>query len=94
MHEPERLSALIGDIYDAALDPTLWVNVLGKTRAFIGGWAIALSWKDAVAKCGGSYFEEGGQDPYYHRLTSKNTLSSTHSPRHSLSSRSKSRNHF
>jgi DNA-binding CsgD family transcriptional regulator len=68
MHEPERLSALIGDIYDAALDPTLWVNVLGKTRAFIGGWAIALSWKDAVAKCGGSYFEEGGQDPYYHRL--------------------------
>jgi hypothetical protein len=25
MHETERLSALIGDIYDAALDPTLWV---------------------------------------------------------------------
>jgi DNA-binding CsgD family transcriptional regulator/PAS domain-containing protein len=68
MNETERLSALIGDIYDAALDPTLWVDVLGKTRAFIGGWAIALSWKDSVAKRGGSYFEEGGQDPYYHQL--------------------------
>jgi DNA-binding CsgD family transcriptional regulator len=68
MHETEQLSALIGDIYDAALDPTLWVDVLAKVRAFIGGWAVALSWKDSVAKRGGSYFAEGGQDPYYHQL--------------------------
>jgi DNA-binding CsgD family transcriptional regulator len=68
MHETEQLSALIGDIYDAALDPTLWVDVLGKTRAYIGGWAVALSWKDAVAKQGGCYFEEGGQDPHYRQL--------------------------
>jgi DNA-binding CsgD family transcriptional regulator len=68
MQDAERLSALIGDIYDAALDPTLWVDGLGKVRAFIGGWAIALSWKDSVAKRGGSYFEEGGQDSHYHQL--------------------------
>jgi DNA-binding CsgD family transcriptional regulator/PAS domain-containing protein len=68
MHESERLSALIGNIYDAALDPGLWVDVLGKTRAFIGGWAVALSWKDAVSKRGGSYFEEGDQDPRYRQL--------------------------
>ena len=68
MDEPERLSALIGDIYDAALDPALWVDVLHKARVFIGGWAIALSWKDAVSKHGGSYFVEGDQDPYYHQL--------------------------
>ncbi len=68
MDETARLSALIGDIYDAALDPTLWVDVLGKTRAFIGGWAVALSWKDGVAKRGGCYFEEGGQDPHYRQL--------------------------
>jgi DNA-binding CsgD family transcriptional regulator len=68
MHESERLSTLIGDIYDAALDPTRWVDVLGKTRAFIGGWAVALSWKDSVAKRGGCYFEEGGQDPRYRQL--------------------------
>jgi DNA-binding CsgD family transcriptional regulator len=68
MQETEQLSELIGDIYDAALYPALWVDVLGKIRAFIGGWAIALSWKDAVAKRGGSYFEEGGQDPHYRQL--------------------------
>jgi DNA-binding CsgD family transcriptional regulator len=68
MRETERLSALIGDIYDAALDPTLWVDVLGKTRAYVGGWAVALSWKDAIAQRGGCYFEEGGQDPHYRKL--------------------------
>ena len=68
MDETERLSALIGDIYDAALDPALWVDVLRKTRAFIGGWAIALSWKDAAAKRGGSYFDEGNQVPPYKQL--------------------------
>ena len=68
MHGSERLSTLIGDIYDAALDPTRWVDVLGKTRAFIGGWAVALSWKDAVAKRGGSHFDEGCQDPHYRQL--------------------------
>jgi len=26
MHESEQPSALIGGIYDAALDPTLWVD--------------------------------------------------------------------
>ncbi len=68
MDGSERLSALIGDIYDAALDSSLWVDVLGKTRAFIGGWAIALSWKDVVAKRGGSYFQEGDHDPRFHEL--------------------------
>src|SRR5262249_865545 len=32
--ETERLSALIGDIYDAALDPALWADVLRKVRSF------------------------------------------------------------
>jgi hypothetical protein len=68
MHETERLSALIGEIYDTALDPALWVPVLGKVRHFIGGWAIALSWKDAVAKRGGCYFTEGEQDPSYRQV--------------------------
>jgi hypothetical protein len=31
MHKTERLSALIGDIYDAVLDSTLWVHVLERT---------------------------------------------------------------
>jgi DNA-binding CsgD family transcriptional regulator len=68
MREAERVSTLIGDIYDTALDPALWVPVLGKVRQFVGGWAIALSWKDAVAKRGGCYFTEGEQDPSYRQV--------------------------
>src|ERR1700751_2851884 len=68
MHEPERLSALIGDIYDASLDPTLWADALAKTRAFIGGWQISLSSKDAARERGGSHVAEGDQDPYYGQL--------------------------
>jgi DNA-binding CsgD family transcriptional regulator len=67
MHEPERLSALIGDIYDAALDSRLWVDVLGKTKNFIGGQGAALGWKDAVAKRGGMYYDDG-ISPYYRQL--------------------------
>jgi hypothetical protein len=37
MHESELLSPLIGDIYDAALNPALWVGVLAETRAYNGG---------------------------------------------------------
>jgi DNA-binding CsgD family transcriptional regulator/PAS domain-containing protein len=68
MHDPERLSALIGDIYDAALDPTLWGDVLRKAREFVGGYHAALSWKDAVAKRAGSYFDDGDMVPSYRQL--------------------------
>jgi DNA-binding CsgD family transcriptional regulator len=68
MHESELLSALVGDIYDAALNPALWVDALRKARGFIGGCAIALSWKDVVAKRGGSYFDEGSLVPPYRQL--------------------------
>jgi DNA-binding CsgD family transcriptional regulator/PAS domain-containing protein len=69
MHETERLSALIGDIYDAALDSTLWVNVLGKTKDFVGGQAAALAWKDAATKRGDSYYADaGGISPHYRQL--------------------------
>jgi DNA-binding winged helix-turn-helix (wHTH) protein len=40
-----ELSALIGDIYDAALDPALWGNVLEKSSRFAGAAAASLtSW--------------------------------------------------
>ena len=36
MDETERLSALVGDIYDAALDPTLWPRVVEKPADLLG----------------------------------------------------------
>jgi DNA-binding CsgD family transcriptional regulator len=68
MDETETLAALIGDIYDAALDPTLWVDVLGKTKGFIGGQAASLGWKDAVTKRGDTYHDDDGISPHYRRL--------------------------
>jgi DNA-binding CsgD family transcriptional regulator len=68
MREDERLSGLIGHIYDAALDPALWVDVLGKTKNFIGGQGAGLGWKDAVAKTGGRSYDDYGISPDYRHL--------------------------
>jgi hypothetical protein len=35
MRDVEQVSSLIGDLYDAALDPRLWIGVLGKARDFL-----------------------------------------------------------
>ena len=35
MQEVDQVSSLIRDIYDAALDPALWGDVLGKARDFL-----------------------------------------------------------
>ena len=67
MREEERLSALIGDVYDAALDPALWVGVLKKTAHFVGGPAASLVSKDAASKTGEFAFQ-AGLDPKYVQL--------------------------
>jgi DNA-binding CsgD family transcriptional regulator len=67
MQEPEQLSALIGDIYDAALEPGLWVGVLANCATFVGGAAAALFSKDAASKTGGvAYYT--GIEAYYRDL--------------------------
>jgi len=67
MSDLEQLSTLIGDIYDAALDPTLWVGVLENTAHFVGGPAAALFWKDAASKSGDAVYGYG-IEPYYQQL--------------------------
>jgi hypothetical protein len=42
MAQEEQLPDLIGDIYDAALDPSLWSEVVGKAARFVGGSAAAI----------------------------------------------------
>jgi DNA-binding CsgD family transcriptional regulator/PAS domain-containing protein len=64
MHEAEQLSALIGDIYDAALDPGLWIGVLANCVSFVGGAAAALFSKDAASKTGGVAYYTGIEAHY------------------------------
>ncbi len=46
----EQPLALIGAIYDAAIDPALWNVVLGDVARFVGGSSAVLFSKDAAAR--------------------------------------------
>ena len=51
----EDFSAIVADIYDAALDPPLWRKVLKNVCGFTrGGPSASLFWQDAARKTGNS----------------------------------------
>ncbi|HWL21060.1 MAG TPA: helix-turn-helix transcriptional regulator [Bradyrhizobium sp.] len=64
MLESEILSALIATIYDAAIDPELWPQVLEGIRDFICGCAANFYWQD-VSKENAGIFHCVGIDPSY-----------------------------
>jgi DNA-binding CsgD family transcriptional regulator len=57
--EAAQVSHLIGEIYDAALDPELWPEALRHLGDFIGGPAAALYAKDTVRKTGNVFYVHG-----------------------------------
>jgi DNA-binding CsgD family transcriptional regulator len=63
----ETVTTLIGDIYEAALDPSAWPDTLRKVNEFVGAQASGIYSKDAVRKTGVThhYF---GADPFYIQL--------------------------
>ena len=64
----EAFSALVADIYDAALDPPSWREVLKDICGFVhDGPTACLFWQDAVRRAGQAYYVWGG-DPLYSRL--------------------------
>ncbi|WFU71806.1 helix-turn-helix transcriptional regulator [Bradyrhizobium sp. CB2312] len=65
--EASTLSDLIGDIYDAALDPTLWLRALERSCNFIGGSSAVLYWHD-VASESSAALHLFNDDPHYTRL--------------------------
>jgi DNA-binding CsgD family transcriptional regulator len=67
MDEIGRLSTLIGDIYDAALDSSLWLGALENAARFVGGSAASVLSKDATRK-NAQIFYQYGIDPSYVRL--------------------------
>jgi DNA-binding CsgD family transcriptional regulator len=68
MSDTEQVASLIGDIYDAALDPSRWTAVLRRTRDVIGGSAAVVFSKDARTKRLQIYHHCGGMDPSYRQL--------------------------
>lgn len=65
--EAAGLSAVIGDIYDAAVDPGLWNQALGSICAFVGGSSAALLWHDS-ALTRSEALHLYNVDPHYLRL--------------------------
>jgi DNA-binding CsgD family transcriptional regulator len=59
MRETEIFSALVGDVYDAALEPALWPRVLEKVAGFVGGSAIGLVSKDTVSRASDVHYHFG-----------------------------------
>ncbi|MBT1515076.1 LuxR family transcriptional regulator [Bradyrhizobium sp. SRL28] len=49
-HDQQHLSDLIGIVYDAAIDPSLWESAIVKVADFVGGCGAALFCKDVGAQ--------------------------------------------
>jgi DNA-binding CsgD family transcriptional regulator/PAS domain-containing protein len=49
MFDPEHVSSLIGDIYDAVVDQRLWTGVLDKAAQFVGAQAGVLLWQNPAS---------------------------------------------
>jgi DNA-binding CsgD family transcriptional regulator len=45
-----ELSAVIADIYDAAINPALWQQALASTTAYVGGSSAVLYWHDTATE--------------------------------------------
>ncbi len=67
MEQDEKLSYLIGDIYDCALNSASWPDVLGKITRFAVGQSAALLSKDVASGTGDVHYHFGC-DPHYLRL--------------------------
>jgi DNA-binding CsgD family transcriptional regulator/PAS domain-containing protein len=57
--EITQLSTLIGDIYDAALDPGLWPSVLERVARYVPGAFVNLFSQDATRKTAQTFYTYG-----------------------------------
>lgn len=59
MSKYQRASRLIGDIYDASLDPAMWTVVLEEIAEFVGGQAAGLALKDSASAFVEAHYQFG-----------------------------------
>src|SRR5258707_6951165 len=70
MRGPKKISDLIEDIYDAALKPARWSDVVMGINVFVGGQACGIFSKDSISKFGVTHYYCGA-DPHYIKLYSE-----------------------
>jgi DNA-binding CsgD family transcriptional regulator len=67
VRDEKQLSALIADIYDAALSPSLWPDALRGSAAFVGGMGASVYFKEA-GNSSGYPVHVFGIEPHYQHL--------------------------
>jgi DNA-binding CsgD family transcriptional regulator/PAS domain-containing protein len=67
MHGTWKLPDLIEEIYDAALEPALWNDVVVSINDFVGGQACGIFSKDSTNQSGLTHYYCGA-DPHYIKL--------------------------
>jgi DNA-binding CsgD family transcriptional regulator len=63
VHDQQHLSDLIGAVYDAAIDPSVWESAIVRIADFVGGCGAALFCKDAGAYHAASLHSFGYRKP-------------------------------
>jgi DNA-binding CsgD family transcriptional regulator len=67
MHGTRKLPDLIEEIYDAALEPALWNDVVVSINEYVGGQACGIFSKDSANQSGLTHYYCGA-DPHYIQL--------------------------
>lgn len=67
MQELAVFDQILGSIYDAALDPVLWPDAIGKAVGYVGGAAGCLIMRDSASQAG-AIFHGAGDQPRYRQL--------------------------
>ena len=66
----DNISSLIEGIYDAALEPSRWADVIIDINDFVGGQACGIFSKNSISKFGVTHYYCGA-DPHYIQLYSE-----------------------
>jgi len=70
MREAEELSQVVGDIYDASLDPALWPTAIESICRYVGADSASMHSQDAISRATDALFWWGraSSAPHYFRV--------------------------
>jgi DNA-binding CsgD family transcriptional regulator len=67
LSELTEISSVIGDVYDAATEPSLWQHALANLCSYVGGYSATLFWHDAATRNAKAFYLFN-DDSEYNRL--------------------------
>jgi DNA-binding CsgD family transcriptional regulator len=70
MREAEELSQVVGDVYDASLDPALWPAAIESVCGYIGAASASLHSQDSISRATDALFWWGREStaPHYFKI--------------------------